>query len=203
MGEVRKLVRVKLLFTTPCHPSGNGRVGRMHSTLKACLRKLCSEKPREWLRYLPATLFALREMPSDRTGFSSFELLYGKADDDRSCFQYVIELKDKLAESSRIAAENAAISVARYKAYFAFKSQKSQDRKFKSGDEVLVLLPDTTYSLLMGWAGPYSVLEKRTSCSYLIDENEADTNLNFSPLEEGVTENLQISFQYRLTAAEM
>ncbi|XP_045111095.1 uncharacterized protein LOC123504553 [Portunus trituberculatus] len=139
-------------------------------------------------------------MPSDRTGFSSFELLNGKAvrgplavlrdlwedkslaDDDRSCF--LIELKDKLAESSRIAAE-ADISATRYKAYFDLKSQ---DRKFKPGEEVLVLLSDTTNKLLMAWAGPYAVLEKGSSCNYLIDENEADTNLNVSPLEEGATE---------------
>ena len=78
MGELHKLLGIKPLFTTPYHPSGNGRIERFHSTLKASLRKLCSDKPREWHRYLIPTLFALREIPSDRTGFSAFELLYGR-----------------------------------------------------------------------------------------------------------------------------
>ena len=87
-------------------------------------------------------MFALREIPSNRTGFSAFELLYGRAvrgpltvlrdlwedrnigDDDRSAFQYVIKLQDKLAESAKIAAQNADVSTARYKAYFDVKSQE-------------------------------------------------------------------------------
>ena len=75
MTELHRLLGAKPLFTTPYHTSGNGRVERFHSTLKVSLRKLCSE----WHCYLPAVLFALREMSSDRTGFSAFELLYGRA----------------------------------------------------------------------------------------------------------------------------
>lgn len=78
MEELHRLLGSKPLFTTPYHPSGNGIVERFHATLKASLRKLCSDKPREWHQYVPATLFALREMPSDRTGFSAFKLLYGR-----------------------------------------------------------------------------------------------------------------------------
>jgi hypothetical protein len=185
MGELHKLLGVKPLFTTPYHPSGNGRVERFHATLKASLRKLCSDKPREWHRYLVPTLFAMREIPSDRTGFSAFELLYGRTvrgplsvlrdlwedttmrDDVRSSFQYVIELKDKLEECAKIAAQNAEISSSKFKSYFDLKSQ---DRKFSPGEEVLVLLPDNQNKLLMSWSGPYTVLECRNKVNYLIDE---------------------------------
>ncbi|KAK3887676.1 hypothetical protein Pcinc_008226 [Petrolisthes cinctipes] len=113
MQEIHKLLGVKPMFTTPYHPRSNGRIERLHSTLKAGLRKLCSDKPTEWHRYLIPTMFALREIPSDRTGFSAFEMLYGrkvrgplavlrdlwedrKADEDaRTSFQYVIELRSK------------------------------------------------------------------------------------------------------------
>ncbi|MPC27639.1 Tyrosine-protein phosphatase non-receptor type 9 [Portunus trituberculatus] len=63
--------------------------------------------------------------------------------------------------------KNSSVSASRYKAYFDLKSQ---DRKFKPGDEVLILLPDTTNKLLMSWSGPYPVLEKTSSCNYLIEE---------------------------------
>ena len=184
MGELHKLLGVKPSFTTPFHPSANGRVERLHGPLKAALRKLCADQPREWHRYLIPTLFALREIPSDRTGFSAFELLYGRAvrgpltvlrdlwedhnlqDDDRSAFRYVVELQDKLADAAKIAAQNADVSASRYKAYF---DVKSQDRHFNPGDEVLVLLPSDSSKLLVAWKGPYKVLEKRGKVDYLID----------------------------------
>ena len=184
MGELHKLLGVKPIFTTPYHPSGNGRIERLHSTLKACLRKLCIDKPKEWHRYLIPTLFALREIPSDRTGFSAFELLYGwsvrgplsvlrdlwedkeATEDDRSCFQYVIELKDKLEDCAKIAAQNAEVSSAKYKSYFDLKSQ---DRQFQKGDEVLLLLPDSNNKFLIAWHGPYIVIEKKNKVDYVIE----------------------------------
>lgn len=184
MGELHNLLGVKPCFTTPFHPSANGRVERLHAPLKASLRKLCSEKPREWHRYVIPTLFALREIPSDRTGFSAFELLYGRTvrgplsvlrdlwedrtlqDDDRSTFRYVVELQDKLAETAKIAAENADISSSRYKTYF---DVRSQDRQFQPGDEVLLLLPSDTSKLLVAWKGPFKILERRGKVDYLID----------------------------------
>ena len=39
---------------------------------------MCKEQPKEWDRYLPALLFALRETPNSSLGFSPFELLYGR-----------------------------------------------------------------------------------------------------------------------------
>ena len=158
----------------------------MHSTLKASLRKLCSDKPREWHRYLIPTLFALQEIPSDRTGFSAFELLYGRqvrgpltvlrdlwedrkvTHDERTSFQYVIELREKLEVCAKLAAQNAEVSRSKYKSYFDLKSQ---DRKFKPSDEVLVLLPDNSSKLLMTWRGPFVVLEWRNKVTYLINED--------------------------------
>lgn len=110
IGELHNLLGVKPIFTTPFHPSGNGRIERLHGPLKTILHK-----QREWQRYLIPTLFALRELPSDRTRFSAFELLYGLSfrgplsalrdlwedctlkDDDRTSFQYIILLQERLA----------------------------------------------------------------------------------------------------------
>lgn len=185
MNELHRLLGVKPIFTTPFHPSGNGRIERFHGTLKSALRKLCSDKPRKWHRYLVPTLFALREIPNDRTGFSPFELLYGRSvrgplsvlrdlwedrsipDDERTTFRYVLELREKLAECAQLASQQADVSIARYKSYF---DVRSQDRQFKPGDEVLVLLPSNSSKLLVAWKGPFKVLERRGKVDYLIDE---------------------------------
>ena len=186
MGELHGLLGLKPLFTSPYHAMSNGRVERMHATLKSCLRKLCEDKPRDWPRYLVPTMFALREIPSDRTGYSAFELLYGRevrgplmvlrdlwennelSSDDRSAFQYVVELQEKLGECAKLAAQTSELSALKYKTYFDLKSQL---RQFSVGDEVLILLPDNANKLLMGWKGPFKVLERRSRVNYIIDVN--------------------------------
>jgi hypothetical protein len=186
MKELHRLLGIQPIFNTPYHPMGTGRIERMHLTLKSVLRKLCAQKPTHWHRYLIPTLFALRELPSDRTGYSAFELLYGRqvrgpiavlrslwdspdlSVDQRTTYQYVLDLKNKLHDCSIIAAEQADISGTKYKQYFDLKSQ---DRKFEVDDEVLVLLPDCHNKLLMSWRGPFKVLEKKNKVNYLIDDN--------------------------------
>ena len=186
MKELHRLLGVKPLFNTPYHPMTTGRIERLHSTLKSSLKKLCAQKPRDWHRYLVPVLFSLREMPSDRTGYSAFELLYGRQvrgplavlrdlwenptldPENRTTFQYVLDLKQILHDSAEIAADNAENLSNKYKSYFDLKSQK---RSFEIGDEVLLLLPDTNNKLLMSWRGPFKVLERRNNVDYLIDEN--------------------------------
>ncbi|XP_076060384.1 uncharacterized protein LOC143036684 [Oratosquilla oratoria] len=153
IAELHKLLGVKPSFTTHFHPSGNDRVERLHGPLKAALRKMCTEKPRDWHR---GPLSVLRDLWEDRS----------IKDDDRSTFSYVIELQDQLAESAKIAAQNADVSTARYKAYF---DVRSQDRKFQPGDEVLILLPSDKSKLLVAWKAPYEILETRGKLDYVID----------------------------------
>lgn len=69
-------------------------------------------------------------------------------DDEKSAFQYAINLKNKLQDCAKLIVENADTSSARYKSYFDLKSQ---DRQFNPGDEFLVLLPNNTSKFLMFW----------------------------------------------------
>ena len=39
---------------------------------------MCEERLKDWDRYLPALLFAVREVPQESLGFSLFEVLYGR-----------------------------------------------------------------------------------------------------------------------------
>ena len=185
MGELHRLLGVKPLFSSTYHPMGNARVERLHSTLVSCLRKLCIDRPKLWHRFLVPTLFALREIPSDRTGFSAFELLYGRqvrgplsvlrdlwtdsslAGEERDSFQHVLDLRKSLEDCSELASAYADKSTDRFKTYFDLKSQ---NRYFNVGDEVLILLPDLQKKLLLSWSGPHKVLERRGKVNYIIDQ---------------------------------
>ena len=78
MKEVSRLLSMKQLVTTPYHPMCNGLVERFNGTMKQMLKRMCADRPKDWDRYLPALLFAYREVPQESLGFSPFELLYGR-----------------------------------------------------------------------------------------------------------------------------
>ncbi|XP_069992741.1 uncharacterized protein [Penaeus vannamei] len=173
MSEIHRLLSIKALYTTPYHASCNGMVERLNGVLKSMLKKLCSVHPRDWDRYIPATLFAYREMPNDSLKFSPFELLYGRTvrgplnilhelwsnneinHEVKSTYQYVTDLRTRLEETAKLAAAKAEISSRNYKYYYDLKAKH---RKLEVGDEVLVLLPTDHNKLIMQWQGPYPVV---------------------------------------------
>ena len=117
MQEVSKLLSIRQVTSSRYHPICNGLVERYNGLVKTALRRLCAEEPREWDRYLPALLFALRETPSSSLGYSPFELLYGRnvrgpmdvlrelwtnesmTPDIKSEYEYVIDLRERLVKS--------------------------------------------------------------------------------------------------------
>ena len=121
MQEVNILLSIKHLVTTPYHPQCNGLVEKFHWVLKSMLRKLCSEKPKDWDKYLSTVLLAYREVPQVSTGFAPFELLYGRkvrgpmdilkelwvgeidSNETKTTYQYIVDLKEKLEETCKLA----------------------------------------------------------------------------------------------------
>ena len=184
MKEVGRLLSIKQLNTTPYHPACNRLVEKFNGTLKSMIRKMCTERRKDWDRYMSALLFAYREVPQESLGFSPFELLYGRtvrgpmtvlremwtnedsAPDVKTTYQYVIDLKDRLAKTCELAQQELKKSSARYKKYY---DRKTRSRTFKVGDKVLMLLPTDHNKILMQWKGPYTVVEKRGVADYRID----------------------------------
>ena len=184
MREVSRLLSIKPLATTPYHAMCNGLVERYNGVLKSSLKKMCEERPRDWDRYIDPLLFAYRETPRASTSFSPFELLYGRdirgpmmilkelwtdvdgEGETKSTYQYVIDLRDRLEKTCRLAREQLKKSKERYRIQY---NKKARSRVFKEGDEVLLLLPTDTNKLLMQWKGPFLVENKLSTMNYCID----------------------------------
>src|SRR6218665_3623199 len=66
MAEVNKLLSIKHSFTSTQHAMGNGIVERLNGTIKMTLRKLISEQPKEWDRFIVPLLFTLRDGVHER-----------------------------------------------------------------------------------------------------------------------------------------
>ena len=183
MREVHRLLSIKGKTTTPYHAQCNGLVERFNATLKSMLRRLCQEKPRTWDRLVPAVLFAYREVPQESTGFSPFELLYGRTvrgpmavqrqlwtgqvcdDDVKTSSTYVFELRNRIEETCRLARESLLEAGRRQKRQF---DRKARFRSFKPGDQVLLLLPTKHNKLEMAWRGPFPVEERVGDHDYRI-----------------------------------
>ena len=78
LAEIYWLMHVRVLQTSRYHAQINGVVEWFNQTLKDMLRKTAYEEGKDWDRLIPFVLFAYREVPQASTGFSPFELLYGR-----------------------------------------------------------------------------------------------------------------------------
>ena len=156
MKEVCRLFDVIQSTTTPYHLMCNGLVEKFNGTLKKMLKKLCNKRPKQRHRYI----FVYKEVPQD----STFELTYGRTlrgpihnlrrlwtqhideQEVKSSYQYVLDLRERLNDTLKLAKEQLESSQVRQKKYF---DKKTKARSFSPGDKVLVLLPTDTNKLLV------------------------------------------------------
>ena len=179
------MLHVHPIRTSPYHPQTDGLVERFNQTLKAMLRKVAVEEGKDWDKFLPYLLFAYREVPQSSTGFSPFELLYGRTvrgpldvlresweggrRSSESVVSHVLSMREKLEKMAELVQENLAKAQKQQKRWY---DQNARQRELKAGDQVLVLLLTLTHKLLAQWQGPYQVLKKVGEVDYLVDRHD-------------------------------
>ena len=199
MEQVSALMGIRRLTTSVSHPEGNGLVERFNKTLRSMIRKLCSEEPNSWCKYLDALLFACREAPQDSMGFSPFEMLYGRTvrgplqilkelwtnekvePDVKMSYQYVFELRERLEETLQLAHDALEKSQAKQKVHY---DRRSKMRSLAVGQEVLIMLPTTENKLLMQWRGPYLIVGKVGQYDYRILVNGVEKTYHVNLLKK-------------------
>jgi len=185
LKRVYQLLGIRAIKTTPYHLQTDGLVQRFNQTLKSMLRKFVSKSGSDWDQWLPYLLFAYREVPQASTGFSPFELLYGRQvrgpldllkeqwegtkDGTCSVVQYVIQMRERLEEMTSLAQENIKKAQQTQKVWY---DNKARERSFEPGQRVLLLLPTSENKLLAKWHGPYKVVRKTGSVTYEISMPE-------------------------------
>ena len=149
------------------------------------LKKTAVEEGKDWDELIPYVLFAYREVPQASTGFSPFELLYGRSvrgpldvlkdtwcaekQTEESVVSHVLSMRTKMEQMMQLVKENLTKSQGRQKTWY---DKKACHREFEPGDLVLVLLPTSTSKLLAHWKGPYQVLKRMGRVTYQVDMHD-------------------------------
>lgn len=198
MKEICRLLSVKQLMTTPYHPQCNGLVERFNGTLKGMLKRLATDRPKDWDRYINAALFAYREAPQESLGFSPFELLYARPvrgpmtilrelwtnniedEEVKTTYQYVVDLREKMEAVIDIAHQNLKSASAKQKAHF---DKSAKQRSFQIGDKVLLLLPTKNNKLQLKWQGPFVVIDKKHTNNYKVDLGKTQRTYHINMLK--------------------
>ncbi len=154
MADLCRLLRVKQLRTTVYHPQTDGLVERFNQTLKQMLRRLAAEDRRDWDQMLPYVLFGIREVPQASTGFTPFELLFGRQPrglldvakeawehqqptPHRSLVEHVAEMRQRIDRVAPLVREHMAKAQQAQQRHY---NRAAQPQEFQTGDRVMVRL---------------------------------------------------------------
>ena len=182
LKELYRLLHIDTLRTTPYHPQTDGLVERFNQTLKSMLRKAALQEGKDWDRLIPYLLFAYREVPQESTGFSPFELLYGRdvrgpldilketwcagRRSNQNVIAYIMMMRDRLESMAEEVRKNKEAAKAQQKTWY---DKGARERSLNPGDKVLILLPTSPAKLEAQWQGPYTVVEKVGKVNYRIN----------------------------------
>ena len=130
-------------------------------------------------KLLSYVLFAYREVPQESTGFSPFELVYGREvrgpldmlketwestqGSKEDVLSYVMLMRERLEKMASLVQTNMAKAQNQQKRWYDRTARK---RVFQPGEQVLVLLPTSTSKLTAQWQGPYQVVKAMGRVNY-------------------------------------
>ena len=176
-----KWLNVTRIRTSVYHPQTDGLVERFNQTLKRMLKKLPDADGKDWDRLIPYVMFAIREVPQASTGFSPFELLYGRQ--PRGLLDLAREAWETQPSPHRSVIDHIEQMQARARRVWPLvrehmtQAQQEQSRaynrgaarrEFQVGDKVLVLVPTSECKFLAKWQGPFEVIKKTGPVNYKV-----------------------------------
>ena len=76
--ELHHLAGMNMSNTTPYHPMGNGSAEGLNRTSLNMLKSIPENENKNWKDHLPKLIFAYNSTVNKTTGFSLFELMFGR-----------------------------------------------------------------------------------------------------------------------------
>ena len=167
---------IEQIKTSPYHPQTNGMVERFNATLKRLLLKLTQNPKVEGDECLPYVLCAYRGTVHKTTGFSPYQMSYGRP--MRMPLDQMVRYwrgKEEQGQNTTIEFVETLRDLAYKKEIKEKESQKfyhnrkSLVRSSDVGEYVLVFRPIRKSKLENQWQSPYIISKKLTEVTYQID----------------------------------
>jgi len=188
--RVCKLLKIRKLQTTPYHPQTNGALERSHRGLAEYLRSYVNADQNNWDEWVEYAMFTYNATPHSTTGYSPFELVYGrppvlpsaisrKPEPLYSYDDFAAELKYRLQTAHAIAKAKTDSMKEKRKNYY---DQKVVENKFNVGDWVLLRKMARDNKLSALYAGPYLVTEKNSPVNCTIKKGRRDVRVHMNLL---------------------
>jgi len=204
--ELLERYRIQQTLVSAYHPQANGLVERGHDALVNSLAKY-SKRAYEWRQYLPLALWADRVSVRRSTGYSAFELVYGrdcllpvqisieswcmvdweKVESREDLLTARMKQLDERNLAEALAAENLRNSRKSNKVHFdKHKRFRGERTQLQVGDLVLIHNTKSRFSrsrkkkLDDNWRGPYRVRKIPEDSTYYMLEELDGTRLAVS-----------------------
>lgn len=190
--ESCKLLNIKQFQCTSYHPQSNGSLERSHRTLVEYLRTFINKDMNNWDDFIPFATFTYNTTPHTSTGFSPFELLYGRKAILPSALtkspellynydDYNNELKSRFQHCHEIARNTLMRHKEQSKAKY---DDKTHNLSLKIGDNVLLKnetpTAGKTRKLQPLFKGPYKIvsLDSDVNCTIMVNRKPIKVHYN-------------------------
>jgi hypothetical protein len=170
-ANVRKLLRVKRIKTSPYHPQTNGALEKTHRVLVEYLRCYILENQTDWNKWIPYATFLCLIHPHSSTGFTPHELLFGRKPNIPGILQketpeirynyesYVQEIQPRLQSCYEVARSNLRSKKEKSKEYY---DRNTNVPLFAIGEKVLLhdekVRRSRSAKLTQPYIGPYEII---------------------------------------------
>lgn len=175
MQHFEKLIGMRHVTATPYHPQSNGSLERSHQMLKDYLRSYANRRQDNWDDYLPLATFNYNTSRHEGTGYTPYELVYGRKAEDptvhragRTYDEYLQQLEERIRElqgnASQMLKEAKENTKERYDRY-------ARPHNFKVGDLVWVKKELRVRGLHYPYEGPYEITEIPNETNLLLKKD--------------------------------
>jgi len=185
--EVMDIYKIHKCRISGGKPSSNGKVENYIRSLTRQIAVLANEEPSNWPDLIPHVLHAYRAAVNDVTGFSPYEVLFGRqmrVPQDMACglppsalpdsgtpLSYPARLREKLDKIHTLVRENTARAAIRMKERY---DKFSTLTYFKPGDIVMLYnrrrRRGKSTKLYGSWEGPYVIIDLLNDCIARIEQ---------------------------------